>query len=806
MKITSGFLGKATAWLVVLLLTLALVACSSMEEKRNSFMTSGQELYQKGDYVRAALQFKNALQIDPKFAAAQMWLGKTELKLHHFRQAYGALIQATELQPGLTEAQVLLGGLLLMARQLDKARAKAEIALKQEPQNADALMLSASLDAVDKQPQKALATLATVRRLDPSKVPAYILAATILDKEKKPEEAAAILDQGLKANPKDLSLYVARAGLADSQKKFQEGETFLLKGIEVNPKETRLYIQLVRHYLKAQQMDKAEETLRRVISQEPDNEKPVIMLARFLVRQGKRQEAEKVMQTFVKAHPDNYAARFALVEFYVFLRRPMHAQKELETIIAKDPEGPKGLQAKNQLARLKLSLGQTEAAGKLVAEILKTNPKDMQATQTRGIIALGQKDGLTAVTSFRLFTQDRPQDPEAWLLLARANLLNKEPALAKENAKRALQLKPDYIPARKFLYGMFIQAKDYDGLINTIKGYLRINDKDVFNLVALGDAYALKGDYSQSQNTFKKIIDLEPKNPAGYYQLARLAVKTKKLNDALKYANQALKAQADFFPALQLIVMIHLDQKHPDKALAVVRQAVADNPKNPRLQQLLGELLLVQKQPQAAVAPLEEALKLNPRQVSSLRLLALAYQQMPHPEKAIKELEEKVANPKTSPILALVLATVYERQNKFDQAITLYNSLLARNLFTSLARNNLAYLMAAHQPTPENLARAQKLAEDALADHPEEPSFLDTMGWVLCQRGKYAQAKSFLEKAVERFPGQPAMLYHLAWCEAKLGETAAARDNLEKALDSKAKFEQRDAAQKLRDSLPATGK
>jgi Tfp pilus assembly protein PilF len=132
--------------------------------------------------------------------------------------------------------------------------------------------------------------------------------------------------------------------------------------------------------------------------------------------------------------------------------------------------------------------------------------------------------------------------------------------------------------------------------------------------------------------------------------------------------------------------------------------------------------------------------------------------------------------------------------------------LLARNLFTSLARNNLAYLMAEHQPTADNLARAQKLSSESLEEFPEEPSFLDTMGWVLCKQGQYAQAKPYLEKAMEHAPDQPAMLYHLAWCEVKLGETAAARIVLQKVLDHKGKVMERAAAQKLLDSLPAAGK
>ena len=85
---------NAAVWVVALLVAVSCCACSSMEEKRDKFMASGQALYQQGDYVRARLQFQNALQIDLKFAAAELWLGKTELRLKNPRGAYGALNKA----------------------------------------------------------------------------------------------------------------------------------------------------------------------------------------------------------------------------------------------------------------------------------------------------------------------------------------------------------------------------------------------------------------------------------------------------------------------------------------------------------------------------------------------------------------------------------------------------------------------------------------------------------------------------------------------------------------------------------------
>ena len=806
MKKMDFSLRNIAMWAVVLLVAVSLCACSSMEQKRDKFQASGKEYFQKQDYVKARLQFQNALQIDPKFAEAYLWLGKTELKLRNPRGAYGNFSKAVELNPNLTEAQILLGDILLVARQLDKAQEKAEIALKQEPKNSDAMMLAASLALARKQPQKALEWLAKIQQTDPAKATSYLMESLILASEKKPDEAAARLEAGIKAAPKAINLYVTRAHLADQQEQFDTGESFLLKALALEPKNVKLQGEMVRHYGLAKQWGKAEQSIRKYASLEPDSEKPVIMLAQFLASQGRRQEAEKTLNDFIKAHPKNFPTRFGLAAFYVSQRRLGEAEKALKDIIQQDPEGPQGIRAQNELARLMLTQGHMDEAEKLVSAILKEHPKDLVANETRGIIALNKKDGLTAVNCFRLITQDQPKNPQAMLLLARAYLLNKEPEQAKESAKKAVEIKPDFLDARRFLYGMYLQNKDYDGLINLIQGYLNFNDKDIFNLISLGEVNIIKGNDAQAQATFQRIIDLAPKDPRGYYQMALLGLKTKKPEDALKYAGQALQVNPDFIPALQLLVGIYHDQKQPDKALAAVRQDLARNPKNPQLQQLLGEMLLLLKRPEAAIAPLEEALHLNPRQVGALRLLAVAYLQMPDSAKALQQLEAKVADPKSNPILSLVLATVYEKQQNYDKAIGLYNRLLAHNLFPALARNNLAYLMADHQPTPENLNRAHKLASESLADNPEEPSFLDTMGWVLCKQGNYVQAKEYLEKALEHAPKQSAMLYHLGWCEAKLGDTAAARQALEKAMESKTAFAERDEAQKLLDSLPAPKK
>ncbi len=169
----------------------------------------------------------------------------------------------------------------------------------------------------------------------------------------------------------------------------------------------------------------------------------------------------------------------------------------------------------------------------------------------------------------------------------------------------------------------------------------------------------------------------------------------------------------------------------------------------------------------------------------------------------MQQLEARAADPKAPPYTFLILSGLYEHKKDFDKAKTLYETLLTKDLFPDLARNNLAYLLAEHYPTPENLDRAVKLSSESLENNPGEPGFLDTMGWVLCQRGEYAKAKTFLEKAVSEAPNSPALSYHLGWCEVKMGETAKAQETLKKALSFKYEFPERAEAQKLLESLPA---
>ena len=85
--------------LAICLIALIVSGCGSPEEKKMKFYGKGKALYEKGDYVRAKLEFKNAAQIDPKYSDAYYMLGLTALKQGSLREAYGNLSKAVDSTP-----------------------------------------------------------------------------------------------------------------------------------------------------------------------------------------------------------------------------------------------------------------------------------------------------------------------------------------------------------------------------------------------------------------------------------------------------------------------------------------------------------------------------------------------------------------------------------------------------------------------------------------------------------------------------------------------------------------------------------
>ena len=71
-----------------IILCLALIlSCGGPQDKKMKFFNKGKNFYNQGNYVKAALEFKNAVQIDPQFYEAFYMLGMVELQKTDLKRA-----------------------------------------------------------------------------------------------------------------------------------------------------------------------------------------------------------------------------------------------------------------------------------------------------------------------------------------------------------------------------------------------------------------------------------------------------------------------------------------------------------------------------------------------------------------------------------------------------------------------------------------------------------------------------------------------------------------------------------------------
>src|SRR6516225_11351494 len=106
----------------LLLLAVVLIAgCSSPEEKAQSYYERGMKLLSQQDFVKASIEFKNALQNKKNLVGA--WRGLLEIEEHNknFQGSIPILQTIVELDSKDVSSRLKLGRLLLLSGGTDQA-------------------------------------------------------------------------------------------------------------------------------------------------------------------------------------------------------------------------------------------------------------------------------------------------------------------------------------------------------------------------------------------------------------------------------------------------------------------------------------------------------------------------------------------------------------------------------------------------------------------------------------------------------------------------------------------------------------
>ncbi len=775
-------------------LLLALTGCGGADERKAAYLERGMQLVEEGNYEKAQLEFKNALQIDPKDAGAHYQLGLTLEKLGEWRPAMSQFLATIKLDEKHVDAHIHAGQIYLLGNALDMALVEAETAVASAPDNVDALVLRGGIKAKSGDISGGFSDGLAALKIDSGHVNGIALVSSLHLSKQDHAKALALVDGGIVKHPENTNLLALKAKVLMAQKDLVGTAEILEEIIKVEPDNLLHRFRLGSFYISQKKLDEAEKILRDAVTYEKEDNKASLMLIEFLAKYRSFDAAEKELLLTIEKNPDDSVYQFGLASLY----KATDIDKSIEVlnkIVDQNKYGEiDGLKAKSQLAVMQMGLKNIDEAGRLAEEVLKENPKDSDALTVRGGIALAKKEVNKAITDFRAILNTHPDSVKHLRLLAHAHSMNGDVELARVALETAAEASPKDAIVRSELAEALLRTGKPELAIEQIQEVLAIAPDNAAALETLFKLQSAKQDWKAALGTAERIKEAFPESGEGHHLSGLVHQMNQDFTSSIDEYTKALEKSPDAIQPLAQLVRGYMSEDKADEALARVNKVLENNPENHIAQNMKGEILLAQKKIPEAREVFLLAIKTKPDFRTPYVRLASTYAIEKNTDEMIKIYESGLKAIPDDPVFITGLAGIYEQTGKVDQAISFYEQIIAREPENIIVANNLAMLYVDNTDSSESLKKAQELTKVLV--NSKNPAFLDTIGWVSYKAGDYTKAISLLEDAVTKAPKEPALQYHLGMAYFKQGKLLKiAKDHLELAVNNSREFKGKDQAE-----------
>ncbi len=151
-----------------------------------------------------------------------------------------------------------------------------------------------------------------------------------------------------------------------------------------------------------------------------------------------------------------------------------------------------------------------------------------------GVALMEQFKHEDAVKQFKQALSGDPNFAVARINLALAYYFLNDSRSAVEEARAAVKLAPDSLPAHYALGAAMRNEKLYDEAMAEFNKVLAVDPKDPATNVQIGQIYAQKQQYDQAIPAFRRALDAEPYNATAAYSLAQALIRTGNTADGQK--------------------------------------------------------------------------------------------------------------------------------------------------------------------------------------------------------------------------------------------------------------------------------
>jgi len=463
--------------------------------------------------------------------------------------------------------------------------------------------------------------------------------------------------------------------------------------------------------------------------------------------------AAATLERYRSTHSSSVEVDYNLARIYVDMGRSEEARKLLEGALE---EAPDSREIRQLLAEVLEEAGEADKAVEVFRPVTDSNPGNPYGQYRLGTLLNAAGEFKEAQEHLQTALQADPGNVRVLLALGQSLLGTGDNRQAEDIYRRALDRDASSLEARFFL-GRIAQARAEDD--RALKLYSQIltqtaekqsaQDRAFFGLASFQTALIqyLNADYPQALSSVKNAIEV------------------------------AREPSTDLYG---LLIRIHIDSGNPAQAQQELSQALGVLPGNLELLALDGEIRLREGDRTAARNRFREMLKSSGSSEEAYLLILQACSRAEANKEGVSWARQGVDAHHDSEALEFQQAALLERAGDFRESEKAFQALLQQSPNNAEALNYLGYMLA---DRGVKLEEALGLIQRALAIQPDNPAFLDSMGWALYRLGKAEQAEPYLVRAVQGSRDDATVLEHLGDVQAKLGKRADALKAYRKALE-----------------------
>ncbi len=568
------------------------------------------------------IQFRNAIQIDPRYAAAHYQLARTYLAAGNPAAAFREFNQTVGLDPANLDAKLNLAKLLIDNRHYQEGQAITQTVIQADPKNARAHTILGEKDLLMHDLPDALAELSKAVELDPQRVEGYAAVGSVYLAQGKPEDAEAAYQ----------------------------------KAITVNPKSVQAHMALGEFFFAQRKMAQAEAAIRVACKLDARAVLPQLLLGRIYALSGRLAEAEDLYAKLKAVAPDDPRAYEALGTFYLSSGQPEKAVSEFESLAGKRP---KDNSVKVYLIETLLDLNRVQEAAPLVQKALSANGENPRMVLASGRVLVSEGRYQEAIERLEKAIKLTPGSASAYYFLGMAQKGAGLLDVAQASFAQALKISPQMSQAAAAIAGLDVRNGDQSDALKMADNALGTSPNSTAGHIAKGRALIDKGDIQHGEPEIQAALRNDPVSLPALATLLKLSVSRGTVPEVIQRISGLLQQHPQNAGLHFLLALGYFSLKDLDRAEAGVRKALALDPGTPDAYTLLANIDLARGATGKAESDFRSAIAAQPRNVSNYAALGTQFERENRWEEARKLFERAHELDPNSPNLSAELAFLY---------------------------------------------------------------------------------------------------------------------------------------------------